>query len=189
MTLKIVGTPLTLDEELTSLGLENVELKGKAGQHFWTVGNDPRCDIVIPKANISLGYQFAVLFKDGKYFVKDLSNLSRDCETTFKLPKDEEYPVKEGDVLNFAGAVVYSITEMNAENLKLQKVEEIEVSTKELDDEEESEMGEGTSLGRLKKNDITIAHQKVSGEHCTFTPTGITDISSKGTYLNLRNAT
>lgn len=49
-------------------------------------------------------------------------------------------------------------------------------------------MGEGTSIGRLKKNDVTITHSRISGEHCFMTPEYVIDKSNLGTYLGIRTA-
>lgn len=57
-----------------ALNLKGAILKGKAGQTYWTVGNTFDYDIVIPKVAGTLGGQFAVQKRDGKYLVFDLSH-------------------------------------------------------------------------------------------------------------------
>lgn len=47
-------------------------------------------------------------------------------------------------------------------------------------------MGDGTSIGRLKKNDITIAHSRISGEHCLLSKDSVLDKSGFGTYVGVR---
>jgi len=43
------------------------------------------------------------------------------------------------------------------------------------------------TLGRTKKNDISIGHKSVSGNHCIFTPGKVEDISNGGTFLHIRS--
>lgn len=61
--MKITETAQSLNHELENLGLKDVIFRGEKGQALWTVG-DWECDIVVVKANISYGPQFAILKKD-----------------------------------------------------------------------------------------------------------------------------
>jgi len=138
---------------------------------------------------VTFGSQFAIFKSGSSYKIKDLSTLPAINETSLRYPEGKKETIQVGNVINFALAVIYEVKQLEGD-LKLHFLKEISPSDKDYDkDDEEQEMGEGTSIGRLKKNDITIQHSKISGEHCTILPDGtLLDSSTIGTYLHCRNA-
>jgi hypothetical protein len=51
--------------------------------------------------------------------LKDNSYISQTFETLIKIPERKEIPIKAGTVLNFGGALVYELSELKPDLIKL----------------------------------------------------------------------
>jgi len=154
---------------------------------MWTFGDSADCDVILAKQANHIGYYFAVLHKGGKWFVKDLSNMPLKFSPMIRITKGNAGRVYVGAIINFSCSIAYHVTGLG-ENLNMTFLGELAESTTPYDKEnQEIEMGEGTSIGRLKKNDIVLTHSNMSGEHCLVTPTEISDKSSFGSFVHLKN--
>lgn len=119
--------------------------------------------------------------------VKDLSQHHSAAHTSFRLVKGgAQYPVAVGDVVAFAGN--YYRVDAAGAAYKLTKIREInpvDDPKKQAPDTLEGETpAEGATVGRLKKNTLTIPHPDCSGAaHATFTQTTVSDNSTNGTFI------
>lgn len=193
LNLKITHTAHTNLPELPSLNLEDLVLKGKAGQGYWTVGSDPRCDIIIPTVPISYLHQFAVMAQNGKYFVKDLSSVTRAFETTLRPNGEEEYPIKEGDIINLGFTAAYRLTAITTLKCRIELVEDLspeegkpKPTEGEIEMDDELEEGVFYPIGRGKDADIQIEIETISRKHCEVAPWGLKDTSGAGTFIHIR---
>jgi len=114
LNLKATITPGTEDPENWSCGLEEFVYKGKSGQAYWTVGSTHDCDILLAKTGLALGAQFAILLKDGNYFIKDLSILTPRFETTLRIDGGKTVELRQGMVFSMGGAAVMGVNELGS---------------------------------------------------------------------------
>ncbi len=52
---------------------------------------------------------FQVLYKEGKWFIRDLESTNGTFLNTKKLEPDKDYEIKKGDVINIAGIVDFIV--------------------------------------------------------------------------------
>jgi len=200
-SLKEGGESLTLtfgpnDPEFDFTAYETLSIKGltlnaPAGQQYWTVGSNFDFDIVLPKLAQTLGGQVAIIKRGGQYFVKDISSHGLEVQTQIKLarsenPGDFKYPIAAGDIVNFA-SVVYNVNQAGA-HYNLTLIKEIVPSGKEIPATIDMATEDGITVGKLKKNKVTVPHPEISGAgHSTLFADHIEDKSTNGTFINYHN--
>mmetsp|Transcript_43379 Transcript_43379/g.41821 ORF Transcript_43379/g.41821 Transcript_43379/m.41821 type:complete len:155 (+) Transcript_43379:1127-1591(+) len=106
-------------EEISEISLDGLVYKGAPGQLYWTIGTDPDCDIMIPKLKNTFGTSFAVFINGGKHYIADVSNLSGKFLPSVQYPEKEVCPLKQGDVMVFAGCAAFGVHVLNDQNLGL----------------------------------------------------------------------
>ena len=53
----------------------------------WFLGDSLDYDMILPKAGVVLGAQLALMLKDGKYYIRDMSSVSYSKTTCFQFVK------------------------------------------------------------------------------------------------------
>jgi hypothetical protein len=85
LTLTITKTPEVPSNSLQDIKLIDVKITLQTNQRFWVIGGTLDCDVIMPKASVCLGPQFAIRHHEGKVKVKDMSALNYWHETMIKL--------------------------------------------------------------------------------------------------------
>ena len=132
-----------------------------------------------------------MVIKDGGDIkVKDLTKYGRFISTSFRCIKGKDAPVETGNILNLAKAVAVKIEDMDSNMMKVEFIDEYMKSAQEYEQTElefdlEEEEEKSVIVGR--DGDITIGHSKVSGNHLVMKIGTVTDSSSFGTFVLLKN--
>lgn len=148
----------------------------------------------VPKASIAWGAQFAIKYEDGKYYIQDLSSAYATNQTLIRLESAkkkavEPYPIKTGDVLYLAGAVVLGVNEIKQKEVVLTLLDETALAKKETFTTGPLAAKDGVvTIGKSKK---LIINDAISAKHAliNIADGSITDHSTHGTSLFLRNIT
>lgn len=185
----VVSASPSDDEEDAGIKLLDTKITLPSGRAFWTFGDNLDSDAFLPKASAAWGTQFALKFSDGKFYIKDQSALGIKYHTYIRLVKGEPYPLKTGDIVNLANAVVYAVEGLGNGMATFQLQQEIAPSINPYDtvDRKEFSVAGGAIIGKLKKHAITMKHALASGTHCTISEDSLTDSSGNGTFLGVRN--
>jgi hypothetical protein len=188
ISLRVKETPTSPEEGRQDLHLKEKTFRAPAGQALITIGDNLENDIILLKTGVTFGTTIAVLQKGGHLYVKDTSVLTLKYDSLIKVQAEKTVPLKVGNILNLGSALVYGITSLSP-NVTWEFLGELKPAAKPYENQAEaSTPNDGdVSIGRLKKNKVTIAHSSLSGAHCIIKADSITDAnSSNGTYIYMR---
>lgn len=175
--------------DLESLKLEDVTFKLQPNQKFWSVGNGCFNDIDLSKTRSVFTTQFIITYHSGHFYAKDMNKISSRYDLLIKFPSKVEAPVKVGQAVNIGTSQIYGIKQLEGELVLEWLNDAIEGDNQSQEEKKAAYVNGVVNVGKPKQsNEIEINSNYFSRKHCHFTSTHITDKSSLGTYLLLRNS-
>lgn len=137
------------------------------------------------------GTQFAIFFKEGKFFIRDFSSASDNLSMLIKLPKDQKFKISEGSLLSFAASTDYELETFSNNHLKMNFFRHSKKPTNVYDPPAQVVLDipeQGLRLGRVSKdNQIVIGNKYLSGSHCVIFGDGVVDTSGNGTFVYVKS--
>ena len=76
LEISLYSIPLIRDNDLGKEEEEGITYKGPSGYGFWTIGDNPDNDIILPRIGSLYTTSFAILQNGGTYYVKELGNIN-----------------------------------------------------------------------------------------------------------------